>query len=290
LDSPWRRIKKFSIWRVPNYFIEPSGAFLGEQVAAIDRLNKLRSWAGIAIIVGTAVYYAGFSHLGTVTTGKDGVKNISVGNNSPEGNWFLGLVISVVVAMFILPLVSVCLVWWTKPGARRAALVQLRWPYIAVAAWFGIFAIASPFIALGTYLQNSARHMSFDIKALAWVLVVFVLILEFTWIVKALYLAATGVFRAEDGHPLLPLIVAPVVAAMTSLMMNTVGGNGLVGVPGLVGDALAWGGTITIAIVSFRSAQILKRRYPADFPFRNGPLRTVVAPEPADAGPRARGA
>lgn len=269
------------IWRVPNYFIEPSGAFLGERVAAIDRLNKLRSWAGIAIIVGTAVYYAGLSHLGTVSNGKDGVKNVDIGNNSPEGNWFLGLVISVVVAMFILPLVSLFLVWWTRPGARRAALVQLRWPYIAVAAWFGIFAIASPFMALGTYLQNSARHMNFDIKALAWVLVVFVLILELTWIVKALYLAATGVFRAEDGHPLLPLIVAPLVAAMTALMMNTVGGNGLVGVPGLVGDALAWGGTITIAIVSLRCARILKRRYPADFPFRNGPLRPAPAPESA---------
>lgn len=273
VESLWHRIKQFSIWRVPNYFIEPSGAFLGERVEAIDRLNNLRSWAGIAIIAGAVVYYTGFSHLGTITNGKDGVKYFTIGNHNPEGNWFLGLLISVVTAMLILPLVSLCLVWWTKRSARRAALVQLRWPYIAIAGWFAIFAAASPFIALGHYLQNSARHMNFDIKALAWVLVVFVLILELTWIVKAIYLAATGVFRAEDGHPLLPLIVAPAVAAMTALMMNTVGSNGLVGVPGVVGDALAWGGTITIAIVSLRSGQILKRRYPDEFPFRNGPLR-----------------
>jgi hypothetical protein len=274
------RIKRFSIWRIPNYFIEPSGAFLGERVEAIDRLNKLRSWAGIAIIAGTVVYYAGLSHLGTITNGKDGVKNINIGNHNPEANWFLGLIISVVTAMFILPLISLCLVWWTKRGARRAALVQLRWPYIAIAGWFVIFAAASPFMALGDYLQNSARHMNLDIKALAWVLVVSVLIVELTWIVKAIYLAATGVFRAEDGHPLLPLIAAPIVAAMTVLMMNTVGSNGLVGVPGLVGDALAWGGTITIMIVSFRSAQILKRRYPDAFPFRNGPFRA----EPQSTG------
>jgi hypothetical protein len=271
----WRRLRRFSIWRVPNYFIEPSGAFLGERVEAIDRLNKLRSWAGIAIIVGTAVYYAGLSHLGTITNGKDGVKNINIGNHNPEGSWFLGLVISVVTAMFILPLISLCLVWWTRRGARRAALIQLRWPYVAIAAWFGIFAVASPFMALGAYLQKSARHMNFDIKAVAWALVVFVLIVELTWIVKAIYLAATGVFRAEDGHPLLPLIVAPIVAVMTALIMNTVGGNGLVGVPGYIGAALAWGGTITITIVSLRSAQILKRRFPTDFPFRNGPLRPL---------------
>jgi hypothetical protein len=282
----WRRIKRFSIWRVPNYFIESSGAYLGEHVEAIERLNKLRSWAAIAIIGGTAAYYAGFSHLGAISNGKDGVKNVSIGNHNPEGNWFLGLLISVVTAMFILPLVSLCLVWWTRPGARRAALLQLRWPYIAIAAWFSIFAVASPFIALSSYLQKSARHMNLDIKALAWVLVVFVLILELTWIVKAIYLAATGLFRAQDGHPLLPLIVTPIVAATTVLMMNTVGSNGLVGVPGFVGIGLAWGGTITITIVSLRSAQILKRQYPDDFPFRNGPLRRREAAPVLDDAPR----
>ena len=133
MESLWHRIKQFSIWRVPNYFIEPSGAFLGERVEAIDRLNNLRSWAGIAIIAGAVVYYTGFSHLGTITNGKDGVKYFTIGNHNPEGNWFLGLLISVVTAMLILPLVSLCLVWWTKRSARRAALVQLRWPYIAIA-------------------------------------------------------------------------------------------------------------------------------------------------------------
>jgi hypothetical protein len=268
----WRRIKRFSIWRVPNYFIEPSGAFLGERVHAIDRLNTVRSWAAIAVIAGAGVYYGGLSHLGTVTNGKDGVKNVNIGTHTPEASWFIGLMISVVVAIFILPLISLCLVWWSSRGARRAALLQLRWPLVAIAAWFGIFLVASPFVALGQSLQNSARHMNLEIRALAWVVVVFVLIVELTWIVKAIYLAATGVFRAEDAHPLLPLIAAPVIAAVTALMMNTVGSNGLVGLPGFIGDALAWGGTITITIVSLRSAQILKRRYPDEYPFRNGPL------------------
>ena len=256
--------------------MEPSGAFLGERVEAIDRLNKVRSWAAIAIIVGTAVYYAGLGHLADVTKGKD-VSNVAVGNHTPEGSWFLGLMISVVVVIFMLPLISLSLVWWTRRGARRAALVQLRWPYLAIAAWFGVFAVASPFMALTAYLQRSARHMNFDIKALVWVIVLFVLIVELAWLVKATYLAASGMFRAADGHPLLPLIVAPAAAAATALMMNTVGSNGLVGVPGYVGVLLAWGGTITIAIVSLRSARILKRRYPDDFPFRNGPLR--LAPQ-----------
>jgi hypothetical protein len=167
-------------------------------------------------------------------------------------------------------------------GMSTRILEHVSPPFVAIAGWFGIFAVASPFMALGGYLQKSARHMNFDIKALAWVLVVFVLIVGLTWIVKAIYLAATGVFRAEDGHPLLPLIVAPIIAATTVLIMNTVGSNGLVGVPGYVGDALAWGGTITITIVSLRSAQILKRWYPDDFPFRNGPLRRLGLNPPAN--------
>jgi hypothetical protein len=255
--------------------MEPSGAFLGERVEAIDRLGKVRSWAAIAVIAGTTVYYAGLSHLASVTKGKSGVPNVAVGNHTPEGSWFLGLMISVVIAIFMLPLISLCLVWWTRRGARRAALVQLRWPYLAIAAWFGVFAAASPFMALTAYLQRSARHMNFDIKAAVWVIVLFVLIVELAWLVKATYLAASGMFRAADGHPLLPLIVAPAAAGATALMMNTVGSNGLVGVPGYVGALLAWGGTITIAIVSIRSAQVLKRQYPHDFPFRNGPLRLV---------------
>jgi len=200
MSGPWARVKRFSIWRVPNYFIEPRGAFLGEKVEAVERLNKFRSWAAIAIIAGATVYYAGLSHLGTITKGRNGVDNINIGAHNPEGNWFVGLLISVVTAMFVLPLVSLYLVYRTKPGSRRAALAQLRWPLVAVAAWFGILALASPFIALGDYLEKSSRHLNFDFKAVAWVLVVFILVLELTWIVKAIYLAATGLFR-RSGRP-----------------------------------------------------------------------------------------
>jgi hypothetical protein len=273
VGSLWGRIREFSIWRVPNYFIEPSAAYLGERVESIDRLNKARSWAGIAIIAGTTVYYAGLSHLATTEKDKNGAKVLTIGNNTPEGNWTLGLIVSVVTAIFVLPLVSLLLVAWTRRGARRAALVQLRWPYVAVAGWFAIFLAGTPFIALSQLVQNSAHHMNFAIKALSWLFALFVLIIELAWIVKAIYLSATGMFRAEDGHPLLPLIVAPIVAGTSALMMTTVGGNGLVGVPGLVGRGLTWGGTITVFVVSIWSGAILKQRYPGDWPFRDGPLQ-----------------
>jgi hypothetical protein len=267
-----RKIRRLSIWKVPNYFLEPSGAYLGEPVETIDRLNKIRTIAGLAIITGVAVYYSGLSHLTTAANGAAGAKTADIDIHTPEGNWVAGVVVTVVVAMLVLPLVSLYLVARTKREARRAALFQLRWPLIAIGAWFAIFAIASPFIALVTYAQHAAGHMSPGVRGAVWAISLFVLIVEFTWIVKALYLAATGMFRAEDGHPLLPLIAAPLIAGLTALIMNTVGSNGLTGEPGIIGDVLTWGGTVTIFVVSIISRQILKRRYPHDYPFHYGPL------------------
>jgi hypothetical protein len=115
----WLRIKRFSIWRVPNYFLEPTGAFLGERVEAIDSLNKARSWIAIAIIVVTAMYYGGLSHLGTITKGNNGTRQLNIGVHSTEGHWLAGFMLSVILAMFLLPTVSLIIVLWTRPGSRR---------------------------------------------------------------------------------------------------------------------------------------------------------------------------
>ncbi len=86
---------------------------------------------------------------------------------------------------------------------------------------------------------------------------------------KAIYLAATGMFRAEDGHPLLPVIAAPIVAACAAGMLLVYGYGSP---PGLVGLALTWGGTVTIFLLSLVSAGILRKRFQGEYPFRNGPL------------------
>ncbi len=105
----------------------------------MDRLGKIRSVAGTAIVIGAGIYYSGLAHLTSVSTGKDGVKTVDLGGGS-AGGWFVGVLVSVVVAMLSLPIVSLCLVWLAKPGARKATLRQLRWPFIAIAAswwWYG---------------------------------------------------------------------------------------------------------------------------------------------------------
>lgn len=270
----WRRISQFSIWKVPNYVLEPRGSFLGEGVDAVDRLAKIRSVAGTAIVIGAGVYYSGLSHLTSVSTSKGGVKTINLGGGS-AGGWSVGVIASVVVAMLSLPMVSLYLVWRANPGARKATLLQLRWPFIAIAGFWGILAVGAPFIAIATYATNAARHMSFGVKAAAYLFSFFVAIVLLVWIVKSIYLAATGMFRAEDGHPLLPVIAAPIIAAVAAGMMLS---SGYSSPPGIIGLVLTWGGTVTILFLSLVSTRILRKRFPGDYPFRNGPIAHRIEP------------
>lgn len=270
------RIRAFSIWRVPNLLLESRGLFLGEEVGAITRLEKIRSMAGLAIVAGAIVYYSGLSHLTAPATDRHGT---TVTAGTPEGNWLISVVVTAVVAVLVLPLVCAFLVWRAEPAARRATLLQFRWPLIAIGGWFGIFAVASPLIALGTYATSATKHLGGGARGAAFLLSFFLGIVLLVWIVKALYLAATGLFRADDGHPLLAPIAAPIVAATAAAMMSTTpAGNGLVGEPRTIGYALAWGGTVTIAMVSWISLRIYQRQFPDLYPFRTGP---VAARQPA---------
>jgi hypothetical protein len=265
----WRRIRQFSIWKVPNYVLEPRGSFLGESVDAIDRLAKFRSVAGTVIVIGAGIYYTGLSHLTAISAGKDGVKTVNLGGGT-AGDWFVGIIVSVVTAMLSLPLVSLYLVWRARPGARKATLLQLRLPFIAIVGFWGILIGCVPLAALGAYATSGSRHMNLGIRAAAYLFAFFAGIVAVVWLVKAFYLAATGMFRAEDGHPLLPVIAAPLVAAVAAGMLLVYGYSNP---PGLIGLALTWGGTVTIFLLSLYSAYILGKKFKGEYPFRDGPLK-----------------
>jgi hypothetical protein len=278
LRSLSAQIRQLSIWRLPNYLLEPRGSYLGEHNELIDRLNKVRSVVGLIILAGVTVYYSGLSHLATETATRGGMNAPTVTAHSPEGNWFLSVLVTAVVAIFLVPAVSVFLVLWTRPKARKKALYQLRWPFISIAAWFGIFATAVPIVAGAKALTSSVtRNMDVLAKLAAGILYVFVAIVVFVWLIKALYLAGTGLFRADDGHPLLAPITAPLVAWVSAGLMATQGSNGLIGVPATIGLITGFGGAISVTILSLITVYILKRQYKDKFPFRDGPLTDEAA-------------
>jgi hypothetical protein len=271
---------RFNILRVPNFLLEPRGNYLGERIEAIDRLNKARSIAGTVILIGMIIYYSGLSHLATTTVDGHGTPVHTVTAASPEGHWIVGVVVSVTVAVFLMPVASLALVVWTKPGFRRASLYQLRWPLLGIAAYFGLLAAMAPILSAVGYLTSTAtRHLNLVARAAGTVVSIGVALILLVWLVKALYFAATGLFRADDGHPLLALVVAPLVALSTALIMGTQSDDGLRGVPAVVGRITEFGGPASIIVLSLLAGRSLKKRYGKDFPFRRGPVAGRPAPE-----------
>jgi hypothetical protein len=264
---------RFSLLRIPNLLLEPRGSYLGERVEAIDRLNKLRSIAGTVILIGMIIYYSGLNHLTTTTVDGHGAAVHTVTAESPEGHWIVGVIVSVTVALFLLPVASLALVLVAKRGFRRATLYQLRWPVLSIAAFLGLFAAMTPILAAVRYLTSATtRHLNVAAKAAGAVVSVCVALVLLVWLVKALYFAATGLFRADDGHPLLAPVVAPLVAVSSALLMATNGGDGLTGVPATIGVITEFGGPLRITALSVATWLVLRKRYRDDFPFRRGPI------------------
>ena len=124
---------RFSIWRIPNFLLEPRGDYFHEPDDRIERLSKYRSLAGGAIVIGMIVYYSGLSHTGyTRTGGALGGADITL--NTPEGNWLTGIVVTISAAILVIPVVSLILILTAERPYRRATLYQLRW--LAIAAGF----------------------------------------------------------------------------------------------------------------------------------------------------------
>ncbi|WP_426513002.1 hypothetical protein ACPPVO_21545 [Dactylosporangium sp. McL0621] len=271
----------FSIFRIPNFLFEPRGSFLGERVGAIDVLNRIRSVIGTLIVAGMIVYYDGLSHLGTPTTDATGQRTYNLQLDNPEARWFVGVIVTIVVTAFLIPLVSLGLVAWARSGARKATLYQLRWPVITAGAFFGLLAALPPTLAGVSALAAQVSKLSVVAKIGAYLFTLAVAVIVLVWLVKTLYLCATGLFRADDGHPLLAVFAAPVIAASASAIMGAQGDDGLQGVSEVVKTVTEWGGTASILALSVVSWFILRAKYPHDFPFRNGPLRrTAEAPAP----------
>jgi hypothetical protein len=255
-----------SIWRIPNVLLEPRGNLFGEPDELIDRLNKIRSIAGTVIVIGMIVTYAGLAHLG-YTGGKHGALFVGTAN-TPEGHWLLGLIVSVVVALLVVTLTSLALVLYTKPGARKATVYQLRWPFVSVAAFCGLLAVMAAVARAASLLT---RHAHAWAAVAAFIVVDAIGVVLIVWFIKALYLAGTGLFRADDGHPLLAPVSTILAVWPIAFLMNssTAGTGGLSGVPADVAFITGYGGAATITILSLMTLARLRKK--PGWPFCNGP-------------------
>ena len=261
-----------SIWRVPNFALEPRGDYFHEPDELIDRLNKLRSVAGGIIVLGMIVCYSGLSHTGyTKKGGLLGGADITLG--TPEGSWLVQIIATISVAILVIPLVSLILIFSAERGYRRLTFYQLRWIVMTAAVYAAFCAAIFPLVKGISYLQQSLmRHHNLIIEVAVFLVSAAVGTILLAWFFKGMYLIATGLFRADDAHPLLAPIAAIPIAWIVSLFLYLNGGTGgLTGVPETLGKSVAFGGAASVTVISVLTLRRLKKH--PHWAFRRGPAR-----------------
>jgi hypothetical protein len=255
-----------SYWRIPNGLFEAHGLFLGETDETMSTLNTARSVIGGIIVIAIAICY---QHAVSATEDKSThTLNINVNTNG----WFNGVADSLSLAVGIAVLVGILLVIFSRPGKRRAAAKQLCWPIMTMLMFFAF----SGLIALAIWpiipITSSNAHVTFWRYIL--VLVVFCLT-AIPWF-KSLFLVATGLFRADDGHPLLAPLAMPLASVTWAILLITHGDWH--GVPAKFFLAVAFAGPVSISVLSAITIVRLWRNNRSAFPFRDGPLRNSLDP------------
>jgi hypothetical protein len=263
---------RFSIWRVPNFLLEPRGDYFHEPDEFINRLGKLRSIAGGAVVTGMIIYYSGLSHTGyTRKGGLLGGANITT--STPEGSWLAALLVTISAAILVIPVVALSLVLAAETGYRRATAYQLRWVVVAAGGFAGLTAVSLGVAKGVNLLEQSLRGDVHPVVAvLASLLAIPGAIILLVWFFKGLYLIATGLFRADDAHPLLAPVAGICIVWIAAFIMYFEGGTGgLAGVPETLGKIVAFGGAVSVTIIN--TMTLLRLKKDPHWAFRRGPVR-----------------
>jgi hypothetical protein len=271
---------RLSIWRVPNFLLEPRGDYFHESDEFIDRLARLRSIAGGAVVIGMIIYYSGLSHTGyTRKGGLLGGANITT--NTPEGGWLAGLIVTISAAILVIPIVALILVLAAERGYRRATVYQLRWIIISAGGFAGLTLVTLGVAAGINYLEKSSmHHLSPVVGIAATIMAIPVAIILLVWFFKSLYLIATGLFRADDAHPLLaPVAGIPIVWIIAFITYFEGGSGGLTGVPETLGKIVAFGGAVSVTIIN--TMTLIRLKKDPCWAFRRGPVQPApISPTP----------
>lgn len=271
-------------WWKPSFVFSPRYLYLGERDETMERIYRARGLIGFVVILAAAWRYQG-----------------SRGVGGALHDWAWSLVGTVLCVLVVGVAAGAALIAVTYPGRRHAAAWQLRWPVITFAALCitcvaFLLPIALTLAATGNYawlhdawlkpILTSWEHDG-ALKRYEWVYTLIGLAL-YPYLLRAVYLAATGLCRCADGHPLLPPLVAPLAAAALAIR-SLLTASDVMGMSQDLRLALLFGGPVSLALLSVVEIQRL-RRYP-QFPFRDGPpSRGLVAwqasggtPGPAEA-------
>jgi hypothetical protein len=238
-----------SAWGLANRAFQVQNCYLGDRDEEIERLYRRRSILGFAIIVCVEAYYHSL---------RTGVSRAYLSVNDS-----VDMLVRVVLIGGALIPVGVALL--TKPGYRKMALRQLRFPAVAVGGYIALYLALSrglPFLLRARTGPDGFLLSLLALAVLAWLVIL---------LLRGVYLLVVGMFRLADGHPLLGPLTGTFIA--WGVAVNTVLAGGKSDVPSNLAVVLLLGGPISVTAVSALEVARLRRRYPHDFPFRRGPLQ-----------------
>jgi hypothetical protein len=262
----WRRLL---VLAVPDRLFAPQGSFLNEpRMEGADELARRRSILGFGFLAVNFLLYRWQNVPDPSTNGRIStfLAEDWIGGIGESMRWVLGAA----------ALVAGALVWATRPDKRRATLRAMMTPLITM-LWFGVFLAGAALIAfvifppLVDYVDRNDTPGS--VGHVALLLAVFALtvvlgVFDVAWMLRAAWHVVTGLFRAEDGHPLLGIIAVPL--GTISLAASKVVGHHS-DYPRSVTIEMAVAAAVSLTALSIYSAVLLRRQYRAEFPFLNGP-------------------
>jgi WD40 repeat protein len=255
----------FVLWRLPNFFFETRGKFLGgEPDDAVNRTARWRAFFGVGALIYIAFAYPGYIGDGQElvrTTGRlwPGVGTILRFDNI----WVTSIVYSLVLSVIWLLLFALLIILTTRPRALPALLLHLCWTPATIALFAGQFylIVKAGEWANTRYGTNPGVVVSFVILG--------VLLIVGTWLIKVVYLAATDVFRGDDAHPLLaPFVSTGVSWTLAYLALSSGGQSGL---PHIIRWLVTLVGPLTVTGINVWACWRIQDRHQGDLLFRDGP-------------------
>lgn len=238
-----------SAWDLADRIFLPQNSYLHEEDSVTRWLYRARSIIGAFMLVAVGVRY---HHPARELL-------------APFAPVLGGVDKAMLLALAMVVPGAILFVLFTHRGKRRDACRQMRYPLGSLMACLILYAIG----IRATWLMHM---MIADGKS---VLLFIIWMCSGLWVVtftsRAIYLVTTGLCRLGDGHPLLPpfagLVIAWAVTIMTLLSSNGGGAE-----PGMIAALVLLGGPLSITALSAVETWRLREKYPADFPFRDGPL------------------
>jgi WD40 repeat protein len=255
---------KWWLWRLPNFLFEARGNFLnGDPDKLISVLALARAVFGVGALVYITYRYPGYI-AGTrelvQTTGSlwPGVGTMLRFDNI----WVASLVYSLILSAMWIALFALLILPVTRPRAWPGMLLHLCWPLVTIVLFAGQF-----FLIVKAIDWATPRFLINPNTAESWcILVVFAII--YTWIIKVVYLAATGVFRADDAHPLL----APFVTTGVSwtIAYTALTSSGPSGVPHSIRWLVALTGPVLVTGINVGACWHIRKKH-GQLLFPDGP-------------------